>query len=219
MAQVTAPVILDSTGQQIVTALNNLSNNVKPTADQIKRTSSNNQTVEAALVSLNSQKVAYALGNDTIANIQSALVTLAGTMADGEIKRVRCNISSASGIFRVTAYIGELMRISSSRLCVNFRESMYANDSVIGNYKDGTWYWSQLQTKIYVLDFYNTATGAYQTDISAGNVIGCHVMNWGSDIVAAIHVGTNDKALIHVYSASTGAAVTNTSVRLRLFYV
>jgi hypothetical protein len=49
MAQVTEPVILDSTGQQIVTALNNLSNKVKPTADQIKRTSSNNQTVEAAL--------------------------------------------------------------------------------------------------------------------------------------------------------------------------
>lgn len=59
MAQVTAPVILDSTGQQIVTALNNLSNNVKPTADQIKRTSSNNQTVEAALVSLNSKIAKY----------------------------------------------------------------------------------------------------------------------------------------------------------------
>lgn len=55
MAQVTAPVILDSTGQQIVTALQNLNNNVKPTADEIKRTSSNNQTVEAALTTLNSQ--------------------------------------------------------------------------------------------------------------------------------------------------------------------
>lgn len=171
-----------------------------------------------AVNALNSNKVAYALGNDTIENIQAAIITLAGTMADGEEKYIRCNVTTATGTFRVTAYIGVLMRVSSSRLCVNFRQSMDANDSVIGNYKDGTWYWSQLQTKIYVLDFYNTATGAYQTDISAGNAIACHVMNWGSDIAAAIHVGPNDKALIHVYSSSTGAAVTNTSVRLRLFY-
>lgn len=55
MATVTAPIILDSTGQQIVTKLQSIADNVKPTADEIKRTSSNNQTVEAALVSLNSQ--------------------------------------------------------------------------------------------------------------------------------------------------------------------
>lgn len=80
MAQVTAPVILDSTGQQIVTALNNLSNNVKPTADQIKRTSSNNQTVEAAIVSLNSQlklkRITKTYSNLTLPNTDNPYVQI-----------------------------------------------------------------------------------------------------------------------------------------------
>lgn len=57
MATVTAPILLDSTGQQIVSKLQSIAENVKPTADEIKRTSSNNQTVEAELVSLNSKIV------------------------------------------------------------------------------------------------------------------------------------------------------------------
>ena len=73
MAQVTEPVILDSTGQQIVTALNNLGDKVKPTADQIKRTSSNNQTVEAELVSLNSKLIEYTtMSNGTELNSLTA---------------------------------------------------------------------------------------------------------------------------------------------------
>ena len=55
MAQVTSPVILDSTGQQIVQALNNLNNNVKPTAAQIPMSGSDSTSVKSAIDSLNSQ--------------------------------------------------------------------------------------------------------------------------------------------------------------------
>lgn len=122
--------------------------NVALTTSNVTKSSNGSANdLKSAIDSLNSQKVAYAVGNDTIANIQSALVTLAGSMADGEIKKVRCNITVATGIFRITAYIGELMRISSSRLCVDLRESVDANEAVIGNYKDGTWHWAELATK------------------------------------------------------------------------
>ena len=57
MAQVTSPILLDSTGQQIVTKLQTIADNVKPTADEIKMTSLDATTVKAKIDSLNSQLV------------------------------------------------------------------------------------------------------------------------------------------------------------------
>ena len=87
----------------------------------------------------------YYVGNNTLTNVQSALYNYGSNrMSDGSSTNISFNITEVYGIFGVTGYIGELKRISASRFVVNLRQSMTANFSIIGNYKDGTWYWDRL---------------------------------------------------------------------------
>ena len=87
---------------------------------------------------------AYDLGNNTLANIQTALYNLGASMNNGESRIIAFNITQVSGVFAVTGHIGDIKRISSSRFVVNLRQSMWENYSIVGNYKDGTWYWGKL---------------------------------------------------------------------------
>lgn len=105
--------------------------------------------------------------SDTLANVQAALVTLAGTIADGVEIPIKFGISTAVDVFSITTYIGTLMRISNQRYCVNLRNSLYANVEIIGNYKDGAWAWAQIatrsstrcKTKTFTMDCNSAAMG------------------------------------------------------------
>lgn len=96
-----------------------------------------------AVNTLNSKMTTAWIGNNTLANIQAALLTLAGDMADGERKGIEFGISTVSGYFGATNYIGVIERISASRLCVHVMCAMFTSQMIIGNYKDGTWYWDE----------------------------------------------------------------------------
>ena len=108
-------------------------------------------------MALNSHINAHWLGNNTLSNIQSALADLAQSVPDGGITGIEFGISSATGNFGATNYIGKLERISSSRLCVTVMNAMYASNMVIGNYKDGTWNWAEValtsQLATSIVDF------------------------------------------------------------------
>ena len=58
---------------------------------------------------------AYDLGNNTLANIQTALYNLGASMNNGESRIIAFNITQVSGVFAVTGHIGDIKRISSSR--------------------------------------------------------------------------------------------------------
>ena len=84
------------------------------------------------------------IGNDSLANIQNALVTLGASMADNQTKPIKFIVTPSSGLFAETAYIGNIQRITSSRLTINVRQCVWSNVSIVGNYKDGSWSWAQL---------------------------------------------------------------------------
>lgn len=119
------------------------------------------------------------LGNNTLSNIQTALVDFAQSVPDGGIRGIEFGISQATGNFGATNYIGKLERISASRLCVTVMNAMYATNMVIGNYKDGTWNWAEvalasklateLASKQYVFSTNSSSTLAEQVLAFCGN--------------------------------------------------
>lgn len=94
-------------------------------------------------MALNSHINAHWLGNNTLSSVQNALLSFAQNVPDGGIRGIEFGISQASGVFGGTNYIGNLKRISASRLCVTVMNAMYATNMIIGNYKDGTWNWAE----------------------------------------------------------------------------
>ena len=94
------------------------------------------------------------LGSGTISTIQDALLTLSTSMSAGQIAKIKFDISTASAPFGATGYVGYISKINSNRLCVNVRTAMYTTNEVVGNYKDGSWYWDvfALNSQITNLD-------------------------------------------------------------------
>ena len=104
----------------------------------------NSDTIDSTLHSLNSQIDDFKVidfGTVTLAQFQSALVTLGTSMGSKAYRHIYVAISTASDVFGNTAYIGTLETVSStSRLIVRLREAYSpAPTDIEMNYKDGTW--------------------------------------------------------------------------------
>lgn len=120
------------------------------------------------LNALNAKITTHEFGSNTLANIQSAMVTYAGSMSNYQSKPIAFALSEISGSMPVTAYVGFLFRVAATRLTVDIRQSMNANCAYIGNYKDGTWYWDQLALKSDITNNYRDydSNGNYHVRVS-----------------------------------------------------
>lgn len=96
------------------------------------------------LTALNSKIATYAIQSNTLANIQSLLVSYAQSMNNGEIKNIIFAVSAESTPFVKTSYIGTMARIDSTRLTVNVQETATGQpNNICGIYRDGTWAWKK----------------------------------------------------------------------------
>lgn len=98
--------------------------------------------LKSGLDTLNSNIATYNFGSNTVANIQAAMVTYAGELADNTTKNIAFSVSAASTPFVITSYVGTLTRLSATRLIVNVYQSMNSAIPIFGKYKDGTWEWN-----------------------------------------------------------------------------
>ena len=120
------------------------------------------------------------LGSGTISTIQDALLTLSTSMSAGQIAKIKFDISTASAPFGATGYVGYISKINSNRLCVNVRTAMYTTNEVVGNYKDGSWYWDvfALNSQITNLKGLSQAnTGTTATDLNSCDYAGAYCFN------------------------------------------
>ena len=102
-----------------------------------RRTVSNDWTELA----LNIKMTTQLLGNGSLSNLQSLLVTLNDNLADWQFKNIEYKIDTTESVFHyATYYMGTIKRFSSTRFTVDFSEA-YSGERVFGSYKDGTWSW------------------------------------------------------------------------------
>ena len=82
--------------------------------------------------------------SNTLANIQTALVTLNGTLEDGQFKHVSFVVSSGTGVFIATAYYGHMVRRNATQFSVLVQDVTGGASVISGGYNSGTWKWSRI---------------------------------------------------------------------------
>jgi len=95
-------------------------------------------------------KGSHDLGTKSLADIQTAIVALSGSMSNGQQKNIMFATTGATSIFRQTVYIGNLMRIAATRLDVMLYQSMVSDPPIFGRYRDGSWEWKLIDDGRYV---------------------------------------------------------------------
>ena len=106
---------------------------------------------ESDITSLNSKINinAYDVGSGTKSAIESALVTLGGTLSNYEFKNIRFAITTASTPFSATTYMGTIMRYASGRYLVNVTGVGSVGQDVEGCYKSSAWSWASLNSRMF----------------------------------------------------------------------
>lgn len=92
---------------------------------------------------LNSNIATYDFGTTTLANLQTAIVTYAATLADGTVKNISFLMNETVGRFSQTRYIGQLIKTNNNRINIEVRQALNDIRSIIGKYTNGTWEWDQ----------------------------------------------------------------------------
>ena len=160
------------------------------------------------------------LGNNTLANIQTAIVNYAANLPDGASKSIEFGISTSTGYFGATNYIGTLERISSSRLCVHVMCAMYTSQMIIGNYKDGTWYWDEVAKYSQITTLSSQKATLVQKTIEAGSSVSITFSAYATYAIffcgyvetsRGLLVGTADAANIFYKTVSAASDITITS--------
>ena len=108
---------------------------------------SNSDKIDTGVSTLSEQTGTYVIEANTLANIESALVTFGNTLATNEIRKIRFNISTASGVFGNQGYMGTIKHYGGSERFVVEVQNCDAsgNGGVIsGSYYNGAWQWQQI---------------------------------------------------------------------------
>lgn len=146
---VTKRLLTDETGQLLVTALNSIAASCKPDATEINMGPNDDTKVATQINSLSDQIGTYVIEANTLANIESALVTFGATLGANDIRKIRFNISTASGVFLAQGYMGTIKRYGSgARYIVEVQncDATGSGDVVTGSYYNSAWKWQQLAT-------------------------------------------------------------------------
>jgi hypothetical protein len=175
----TKRLLTDETGQALVTAVNNIVAAVKPNATEIQMSSSDTttvataitnindkigtvpsgQTVEGQITTLNDKSSTYVIASNTLANVESALIIFGDTLDENEIRKIRFNISTASGVFANQGYMGTIKRYGSGpRYIVEVQDcNAYGRGYVItGTYYNNAWSWDSLNSNMATLQYTGT---------------------------------------------------------------
>ena len=84
----------------------------------------------------------YELGQNTVENLQSVMVSYAANLPDNATKNIVFSVSTSSAPFYATRYTGTLTRIAATRLVVNVYQAMNSAIPIFGRYRDGIWEWN-----------------------------------------------------------------------------
>lgn len=155
--------LVDKLRTDVVTKSQDLVNNLTSDATNKALTAAQGKALKAITDSLNSKIETYNLGTNTLANIQSAMVSyVSSSMSDSSVRNVRFTPSAAAGIFKVYDHIGTIHRIYATRFTVEARNK--ENDLILGEYENGTWSWQSLNSKFKTIE-----SGSFN-DISASGI-------------------------------------------------
>jgi hypothetical protein len=83
----------------------------------------------------------------SLSSIESQLITLVGTLSANEIVKVKFTLTSASDPFEALSYIGTVSKLSNAYFAVNV-QGAYATVFIQGAYRNGTWAWNDINSKI-----------------------------------------------------------------------
>jgi len=101
-------------------------------------------SLQAQITSANEAMSTYTISSNTLANVESALATFGATLGENEIRKIRFNISTASGVFASQGYMGTIKRYAQSdRYVVEVQNTVYTGDGEIitGTYYNNAWKW------------------------------------------------------------------------------
>ena len=129
-----------SMAEGLYTAKSNIAANATLSTSNLQADGSGG--LNSVYASLNSKFVNH-IGSKTKSELESALTSIAGSMADGDVQHFSVYVSETSGVFTATTYIGFLERSSSTRFYATISQS--GQTTVIhGIRNDGGWSWDTL---------------------------------------------------------------------------
>lgn len=133
------------------------------------------------------------LGEDTVANIETALLAFGATMNDGEQKRVTFVVSAVSGAFAATRYYGIIIRVAEKRFVVQLQRSNNYGEIVTGTYVTNAWLWESVHNNLVSLQ--TTVNGKQDTvTTTSGTASKVQYRKWGQVV------------FVRVYDTITGTA-------------
>ena len=193
--------------------LNAVKSAIPAVVDNLTSDSTNSALSAAQGKALNGKMETYNLGTNTLANIQSAMVSYVNSsMSDFSVKNVRFTPSAATGIFKVLDYIGTIHRIYATRFTVEARNK--ENDLILGEYDNGTWSWQSLNWQNVTL---TAAQGSFtNVECKKNNKFVCASIEFKGPITAYQNFVTGFPSIGMIYYGE--ALNSDKSVR-RTFYI
>ena len=139
-------------------------------------TTSDKTNLVSAINSLNSKVESTVIPTNTLANIESALVTIGDSLSNnGDAKNIRFTVSTASGLFKARDYVGTIRRRGGSRYIVNVWST--ETDDITGLYDGTTWSWTSVnnnvESRLLVIDgdVVSSTTSKTITRTSTGGLV------------------------------------------------